>query len=153
MQETRNNCFGSKICSTTLRQAKTDKYDYRNITATYVFRILAAYVFRHSCLPVFVWWRVVLHIFDPKRLLRLSCILWCYYSKCYSVIFNDFFCVQRNITINIACVTHFFHHYINRYREKSSTPLTFVFSFYKSTYEALIPLPSTDSYFTLQVFK
>ena len=35
MQETRNNCFGSKICSTTLRQAKTGKHECRNITATY----------------------------------------------------------------------------------------------------------------------
>ena len=25
-------------------------------------------------------------IFDPKQLLRVSCILWCYYSKCYSII-------------------------------------------------------------------
>ena len=36
MQEIRNNCFGSKICSTTLRQAKTGKHEYRNITATYL---------------------------------------------------------------------------------------------------------------------
>ena len=43
MQETRNNCFGSKIRSTsaemlrstTLRQAKTGKHECRNITATY----------------------------------------------------------------------------------------------------------------------
>ena len=34
MQETRNNCFGSKICRTTLRQAKTGKHECRNITAT-----------------------------------------------------------------------------------------------------------------------
>ena len=31
MQETRNNCFGSKICSTTLRQMKTGKHECRNI--------------------------------------------------------------------------------------------------------------------------
>ena len=30
MQETRNNCFGSKKCSTTLRQAKTGKHECRN---------------------------------------------------------------------------------------------------------------------------
>ena len=29
MQETRNNCFRSKICSTTLRQAKTGKHECR----------------------------------------------------------------------------------------------------------------------------
>ena len=35
MQETRNNCIGSKIRSTTLRQAKKGKHECRNITATY----------------------------------------------------------------------------------------------------------------------
>ena len=35
MQETRNNCFGTKKCSTTLHQAKTGKHEYRNVTATY----------------------------------------------------------------------------------------------------------------------
>ena len=33
MGETRNNCFGSKKCSTTLRQAKTGKHEWQNITA------------------------------------------------------------------------------------------------------------------------
>ena len=37
----------------------------------------------HSCLPVFAWRRVVLRFFDPKQLLRVSCILWRYLSKCY----------------------------------------------------------------------
>ena len=36
MQETCNNCFGLKICSTTLRQAKTGRHECRNITAMYV---------------------------------------------------------------------------------------------------------------------
>ena len=44
-----------------------------------------AFIFRLSCLPVFAWRRVVLHIFAPKQLLRVSCILFCY-SKCYSII-------------------------------------------------------------------
>ena len=35
MQETRNNCFGSKICGTTLRQAKTGNHECRNITASF----------------------------------------------------------------------------------------------------------------------
>ena len=35
MHETRNNCFGSKECSTTLRQAKKGKHESRNVTATY----------------------------------------------------------------------------------------------------------------------
>ena len=34
MQETRNNCFGSKIYSMTLRQAKIGKHECRNITST-----------------------------------------------------------------------------------------------------------------------
>ena len=33
--------------------------------------------------PAFAWRRVVLHFFDPKQLLRVSCIWWCYLSKCY----------------------------------------------------------------------
>ena len=44
-----------------------------------------AVLFRHSCLPVFAWRRVVLHIFNPKQLLRVSCILWCYLSKWLSI--------------------------------------------------------------------
>ena len=48
-----------------------------------------AFPYRHSCLPVFAWQRVVLHIFDPKQLLRVSCILWCYYLKCYPIIFEN----------------------------------------------------------------
>ena len=36
MQEPRNTCFVLKKHSTTLRQAKTGKYECRNITATYV---------------------------------------------------------------------------------------------------------------------
>ena len=35
MQETRNNCFGSKKRSTTLLQGKTGKHECRNVTATY----------------------------------------------------------------------------------------------------------------------
>ena len=69
MQEACNNCFDSKIRCTTLLQAKF------NIAVT----------FRHSCLPVFDWRRVVQRIFDSKQLLQASCILWCYFFK---VIFN-----------------------------------------------------------------
>ena len=36
MQKTRNNCFGSKKCNTTLRQAKTSKHKCRNVTAMYL---------------------------------------------------------------------------------------------------------------------
>ena len=36
MQETRNNCFESKICSMTLCQAKTSKHECQNVRAIYV---------------------------------------------------------------------------------------------------------------------
>ena len=36
MQETCNNCFGSKKLSTTLLQAKTGKHECQNVTAMYV---------------------------------------------------------------------------------------------------------------------
>ena len=36
MQETCNNCFGSKICITTVCQVKTSEHECRNITAAYV---------------------------------------------------------------------------------------------------------------------
>ena len=48
-----------------------------------------AVTFRHLCLPVFAWRRAVLHIFDPKQLLRVSCIVWCYYLKHYSTIVEN----------------------------------------------------------------
>ena len=70
MQKTLNNCFGSKRHSMTLRQAKTNKPQCRNITTR-----------KHSCLPVFAWRRVVLSFFDPKQLLRVSCNWWCFFFK------------------------------------------------------------------------
>ena len=62
MQETRNNCFGSKKRSTTLLQAKTVKHECRNAT---VVALYVAVAFRHSCLTVFAWRRVVLRF--PTR--------------------------------------------------------------------------------------
>ena len=41
----------------------------------------AAVTFRHLCLPVSAWWRVMLHFYDLKQLLRVSCILWCYFQS------------------------------------------------------------------------
>ena len=46
---------------------------------------------------------VVLHFFDPKQLLRVFCILWCYFSKCYSTIHQNtslwcsFFILSSNL--------------------------------------------------------
>ena len=48
-----------------------------------------AVTFRHSCLPVIAWQKVVLHFFDPKQLLEVSSILWCYLSKWYSTILQS----------------------------------------------------------------
>ena len=39
MQETSNNCFESKKCCTTLRQAITGKHECRNTTTTYKTQI------------------------------------------------------------------------------------------------------------------
>ena len=55
MQETRNNCFGSKKHSTTLFQAKTGKHECRNVTATRAYLLPpeegSCYVFstRNNC--------------------------------------------------------------------------------------------------------
>ena len=109
MQETRNNFWGSKICSTTLHQAKTGQHECRNIStlqdffSVSFFQFLDSYltltltmhvivkdwkrqvkqflccflsykkvhnkyvavIFRHSCLPVFAWKKVVLR-FSPR---------------------------------------------------------------------------------------
>ena len=47
-----------------------------------------AVTFWHSCLPFLAWRRVLLCFFDPKQLLRVSCILRCYYRKFYSITFG-----------------------------------------------------------------
>ena len=46
--------------------------------------------------------RVVLRFFDPKQLLRVSCVLRCCYPKCYSIIFNEFF-LLKNLIKYINC--------------------------------------------------
>ena len=55
MQKTRNNCFGSKNCSTTLRQAKTGKHKCRNVTATLLLRVscILWYCFQNDFQPYF----------------------------------------------------------------------------------------------------
>ena len=45
MQETRNNCFGSKKRSTILLQAETGKHECRNVTATV---LLTKVLFNHA---------------------------------------------------------------------------------------------------------
>ena len=67
IQETCNNCFGSKKYNTTLHKAKTGKHDCRNIAATYCY--ISALVFTCFCL-------IKGHVtfFDPKQLVQVSCI-------------------------------------------------------------------------------
>ena len=59
--------------------------------------LYVAVTFRHSCLPVFAWRSVVLHFFDLKRLLRVSCMLWCCLSEYYSII------LQNASFLNFSC--------------------------------------------------
>ena len=63
---------------------------------TYAYSKYVAVIFRHSCLPVFASWRVVLNVFDSKQLLLISCILWCFYSKCFSIIKFFTTCILLN---------------------------------------------------------
>ena len=81
MQETRNNCFGSKKCSTTLRQAETNKHACRNVKAV---------TFWLSCLLVFarLHFGTRAYLFSPDE---GSCYIfstrnnYCEFLACYSV--------------------------------------------------------------------
>ena len=103
MQETRNNCFGSKNVAQPffrLKQVSTSVEMLLLLKRCLPTRYVAV-TFRHSCLPVFAWRRIVLRFFDPKQLLRISCVLWCYFSKFYQIILQSasFWCsiVVRHI--------------------------------------------------------
>ena len=69
MQETRDNFFGSKQCSTTLRLTFLLHFGTR------------AYLFSPDEGSYYIF-------FYPKQLLRISCILWCYFSKRYQIIIS-----------------------------------------------------------------
>ena len=63
-----------------------------------------AVTFRHSCLPVFACRRVVLHFFDPKQLLQVSFILWCYFQSHFQpktdiFLIGDFFVLHFMIEV------------------------------------------------------
>ena len=64
----------------TLRQVKTGNHECRNAAATY--RYTHAYLFSPDKELCYLF-------FDPKQLLRVSYILWCYFSKCYSIILQN----------------------------------------------------------------
>ena len=53
MQETRNNCFGSKKRSTTLLQAKIGKHECRNVTATCEFLATDGVILQSVIKPYF----------------------------------------------------------------------------------------------------
>ena len=44
---------------------------------------------RHSCLPVYPEEGSCYVFSDPKQLLRVSCILWCYYPKYHLIILEN----------------------------------------------------------------
>ena len=89
MQETRNNCFGSKNVARPFFRRKQLS--------------TSAEMQRCCCISALVL--NCFHLkngratfFDPKQLLRVSCIFWCYYPKCYSIIIKHIKCLV-SITI------------------------------------------------------
>ena len=56
----------------------------RHNTENYVGWYVAV-IFRHSLLHDFAWWMSLLCFFELKQLLWVSFILWCYFSKWYSI--------------------------------------------------------------------
>ena len=79
MQETRNNCFGSKKRCTSLRQAKSDNHECQNLTEN-VFSTLALYFSTRA------------YLFSPEE---GSCYVFSYWNNCceflatYGVIFQS----------------------------------------------------------------
>ena len=66
-------------------QWSTTNWHFQKWLNEQMIELYVAVAFRHLCLTVLAWRRVVLRFFDLKQLLRVSCILWCYYSKCQSI--------------------------------------------------------------------
>ena len=77
MQETRNNCFGSKKRRTTLLQLKTGKHECRNVTATYLFSPEegSCYVFstRNNCCKFLAFYGFITLIFIQSFLKMPVC--------------------------------------------------------------------------------
>ena len=72
--------FRVEKLKTILRQTKIGKHECREHKQ---------HIWRHSGLPIFEWWRIVLYLFDLKQLLRVFCIWWLYFVKCSSQIFKN----------------------------------------------------------------
>ena len=75
MQETRNNCFGSKNVARPFFRRKQ-------------LSTSAEMKQQHQGRATF---------FDPIQMLRVSCILWCYYPQCYSII------LQKGQFVELLC--------------------------------------------------
>ena len=78
MQETLNNCFGLKVRSMMLRQANTGKHECRNVTATLLLHFSTR---AYLCTPD----EGSYYVFLTRNNCCELRILWCYYSKCYSI--------------------------------------------------------------------
>ena len=97
----KNNIIRCKKLATNVsdqKRKKKSKYDFSSGEHKQARVQFVALTFRDSCLPIFTWLRVVLRFFNPNKLLRVSWILWRYYSKWYSVILG--FTCLKNLTIS-----------------------------------------------------
>ena len=56
--------------------------------ASQISFVYTAVYFRHWHLPILALGIVVLRFFEPKRLLRVSCISRCQFGKCSSIVKN-----------------------------------------------------------------
>ena len=88
----------------TKTKEKAKKYSNSKFCTKYDSNVAdchVAVIFRHSCLSVFSWQRLVLRFLDSKQLLEVSWISWYYFSKWYWVtlectfIFNNSQYVQQ----------------------------------------------------------
>ena len=58
--------------------------------------------------PIFICWSLLLRFFDSKQLLWVSCFLWCYYPKCYSIILENasLWCFIVILNWQIICTSY-----------------------------------------------
>ena len=81
MQKTCNNCFRSKICSTTLCQAKTGKHEHQNVAVRCMNAVRCCYILPLA-LTYFALTKGHATYFRPET---ISLILRWYYPKCCSI--------------------------------------------------------------------
>ena len=79
----------------------THKYDFLLNNSQHIYVLIFIHVNILSCyiltLVLTYFWMTKDHVtfLDLKQLLRVSCILWCYFSKWYSIIVNKDFIVDQ----------------------------------------------------------